>query len=40
MIEEEQSTPDGNFPTVEIANPEDETAFNYGLALAEKQTHN
>lgn len=36
VIEEEQSTPDGNFPTVEIANPEDETAFNYGLALAEK----
>ncbi|MEP9851581.1 phospho-sugar mutase [Staphylococcus aureus] len=36
VIEEEQSTPDGSFPTVEVANPEDETAFDYGLALAEK----
>ena len=34
VIETEQSLPDGNFPTVAIANPEDEAAFERGLALA------
>lgn len=34
VIEAEQSLPDGNFPTVAIANPEDEAAFERGLALA------
>ncbi|RIP35703.1 phospho-sugar mutase [Staphylococcus gallinarum] len=34
VIETEQSLPDGNFPTVAIANPEDEAAFKRGLALA------
>lgn len=36
VIEEEQSTPDGNFPTVNSANPEDEAAFERGLKLAEE----
>lgn len=34
VIETEQSLPYGNFPTVAIANPEDEAAFERGLALA------
>lgn len=34
VVETEQSLPDGNFPTVAIANPEDEAAFERGLALA------
>ncbi|PHK49806.1 phospho-sugar mutase [Staphylococcus edaphicus] len=36
VIEEEQSEPDGNFPTVAIANPEDESAFKLGKKLADK----
>ncbi|AVL78599.1 phospho-sugar mutase [Staphylococcus ureilyticus] len=34
VIEKEQSTPDGNFPTVAIANPEDEAVFERGIKLA------
>lgn len=34
VIEKEQSMPDGNFPTVTIANPEDEAVFERGLKLA------
>lgn len=34
VIEKEQSTPDGNFPTVAIANPEDEAVFERGVKLA------
>ncbi|WP_426458479.1 phospho-sugar mutase [Staphylococcus nepalensis] len=34
VIEKEQSMPDGNFPTVAIANPEDEAVFERGLKLA------
>lgn len=34
VIEKEQSIPDGNFPTVAIANPEDEAVFERGIKLA------
>ncbi|MGX0002108.1 phospho-sugar mutase [Staphylococcus cohnii] len=34
VIEKEQSTPDGHFPTVAIANPEDEAVFERGIKLA------
>lgn len=34
VIEKEQSMPDGNFPTVAVANPEDEAVFERGLKLA------
>ncbi|MBO1220380.1 phospho-sugar mutase [Staphylococcus nepalensis] len=34
VIEKEQSMPNGNFPTVAIANPEDEAVFERGLKLA------
>lgn len=37
VIEEEQSRPDGSFPTVAYANPEEEQAFDYSLRLAEKE---
>ncbi|NWK84442.1 phospho-sugar mutase [Staphylococcus sp. GSSP0090] len=36
VIEKDQSEPDGNFPTVAIANPEDETAFTLGKKLADE----
>ena len=36
VIEETQSEPNGTFPTVAVANPEDEAVFARGLALAEK----
>ncbi|MDW4192937.1 phospho-sugar mutase [Staphylococcus saprophyticus] len=36
VIEKEQSEPNGNFPTVAIANPEDEAAFTLGKQLADK----
>ncbi len=35
-IVEEQSVPDGNFPTVVYPNPEESEAMNLGLKLAEK----
>lgn len=37
VIEEEQSKPDGSFPTVTYANPEEEQAFAYSLRLAHKE---
>ncbi|WP_105993753.1 phospho-sugar mutase [Staphylococcus simulans] len=37
VIEKEQSQPDGSFPTVAYANPEEEQAFTYSLRLAEKE---
>ena len=36
-VEKEQSTPDGRFPTVERANPEEVEAFDIGLQLAKKE---
>ncbi len=33
----EQEAPDGNFPTLELPNPEDPKAFAYALRLAEEQ---
>lgn len=33
----EQAMPDGNFPTVDYPNPEDEKAFTLALALAKKE---
>ncbi|WP_436861387.1 phospho-sugar mutase [Staphylococcus caeli] len=36
VIEEAQSTPDGNFPTVAVANPEDEAVFQLGKDLADE----
>ena len=35
-VVEEQSKPDGNFPTVDYPNPEDKKAFKMALELAEK----
>ena len=40
VIEKEQSTPDGNFPTVAIANPEDEAVLNAVLSSQTIQMHN
>ncbi|MGV3243619.1 phospho-sugar mutase [Staphylococcus sp. 11261D007BR] len=37
VIEIEQSTPDGRFPTVKSANPEEEAAFDYSKRLAEQE---
>lgn len=37
VVEEAQSTPDGDFPTVNIANPEMEDTFELSKRLAEKQ---
>lgn len=37
VIETEQSTPDGRFPTVKSANPEEEAAFDYSKRLAEQE---
>lgn len=37
LIEEAQSTPNGDFPTVRIANPEEEDTFNLGKQLADKE---
>jgi phosphoglucomutase len=36
VIEEKQSKPDGHFPTIAIANPEDEAAFTLGKKLADE----
>lgn len=36
VIEEAQSKPDGQFPTIAIANPEDEDAFALGKKLADE----
>lgn len=36
VIEENQSKPDGHFPTIAIANPEDEEAFSLGKKLADE----
>ena len=35
-VVEEQIPPDGNFPTVEVPNPENKEALSLGIALAEK----
>lgn len=37
VIEAEQSKPDGSFPTVAYANPEEEQAFTYSLRLADQE---
>ncbi len=37
VIEEAQSMPNGDFPTVNIANPESEDTFDLGKQLAEKE---
>ncbi|MCD8799438.1 phospho-sugar mutase [Mammaliicoccus sciuri] len=37
LIEKTQSTPHGDFPTVRIANPEEEDTFDLGKKLAEKE---
>lgn len=37
FVVEEQELPDGNFPTVEYPNPEDEGAWTLALALAEEK---
>lgn len=37
VIEKEQSQPDGSFPTVAYANPEEEQAFTYSLRLADQE---
>ncbi|UXR69470.1 phospho-sugar mutase [Staphylococcus sp. IVB6246] len=37
VIAQEQSQPDGNFPTVNIANPESEDTFDVGKDLAEQE---
>ncbi|MEB7415429.1 phospho-sugar mutase [Mammaliicoccus sciuri] len=37
LIEKTQSTPNGDFPTVRIANPEEEDTFDLGKKLAEKE---
>lgn len=37
VIETTQSQPDGRFPTVKSANPEEEAAFEYGIRLAEQE---
>ncbi|MHD0398137.1 phospho-sugar mutase [Staphylococcus simulans] len=37
VIEKEQSQPDGSFPTVAYANPEEEQAFTYSLRLADRE---
>lgn len=36
FIVKEQENPDGNFPTLKTPNPEDPSAFDYALKLAEK----
>ena len=36
-VVEEQAKPDGNFPTVEYPNPEEEKAYTLALELAEKE---
>ena len=37
VIEELQSKPDGDFPTLNVANPEMEDTFDLGKQLAEKE---
>ena len=37
LVVEEQAKPDGNFPTVKYPNPEEKTAFELALALAERE---
>ncbi|PTE89754.1 phosphoglucomutase, partial [Staphylococcus cohnii] len=36
VIEKEQSQPDGGFPTVKSANPEEVDAFEMGISLAQE----
>ncbi|QLK85695.1 phospho-sugar mutase [Staphylococcus sp. 17KM0847] len=37
VVEEEQSQPNGHFPTVKSANPEEQSAFDHGIVLAHRE---